>query len=243
MYQISLKNFEGPLDLLLFFIKRDEIDIYDIPIAKITEEYLNALDQIHQLNLSVAGEFVEMAAMLMRIKAKMLLPVTGGEDDEIEDPRTELVRRLLEYQQYKKAVQELEQYQDIRSQKFPRSFQYILDTDEENAGAFLKDTSLFDLAAYFKDVMERMPLFSTYELSRPPIGLEDQKRFILKGFNTKGILRLSTIIKKLTGKIEAIVTFLAILELVKLAQVRLKQGGLFKDLELHLIEPEILQES
>ena len=240
MYQISLQNFEGPLDLLLFFIKRDEIDIYDIPIARITEEYLEALDMMHQLNLSVAGEFVEMAAMLMRIKAKMLLPLSTFEEDEIEDPRTELVRRLLEYQQYKEAVKEFEQYQDERSQKFPRSIQYKVSENDDDTGSFLKDTTLFDLAAYFKDVMDRMPVISTYELHREPIALEDQKKYIMKGLNTDGKIKFSSMIKKFKDKIEVVVTFLAILELVRLSQVKLLQNELFGDLELHLADPEAI---
>jgi len=238
MYQVSLQNFEGPLDLLLFFIKRDEIDIYDIPIAKITEEYLAALDMIQQVNLSVAGEFIEMAAILMRIKVKMLLPVNILDDGEIEDPRTELVRKLLEYQKYKEAVVELEKFQTERAQKFPRLMEMVFQEDEEDAGIFLKDTTLFDLASYFKNVMERMPVISTYELHREPVSLDDQKRFILSGFDAKGVWKFSSMVKKFKDKIEIVVTFLAILELVRSSQVKLFQDSLFSDFELHLIEPE-----
>ena len=100
MYKVHLENFDGPLDLLLFFIRRDEIDIYDIPISHITKEYLDTLEQIQQVNISIAGEFIEMAATLMRIKAKMLLPKPELEGD-IDDPRSPLVRQLLEYRRYK----------------------------------------------------------------------------------------------------------------------------------------------
>lgn len=238
MFQISLQNFEGPLDLLLFFIKRDEIDIYDIPIARITEEYLRALDSIHQVNLAVAGEFVEMAAMLMRIKAKMLLPVGGMDEDDAEDPRTELVRRLLEYQQYKEAVTELENFHKIRARKFSRSAAMNLAAPEDDTDVYLRDISLYELAAYFKNVMDRIPVVSAYELQREPVGLEDQKRFILSKFNADGVLRFSSIAVNLKDKVAAVVTFLAILELVRQSQIKLLQRGLFKDLELRLMNRE-----
>ncbi len=135
MYKVHLENFDGPLDLLLFFIRRDEIDIYDIPISHITKEYLITLDQIQQINIGVAGEFIEMAATLMRIKSKMLLPHLQM-DDGIEDPRSPLVRQLLEYRRYKELAQQLENLAEERSHYFSRGFESAIHDGEEDPGVY-----------------------------------------------------------------------------------------------------------
>ena len=123
-YQIELENFAGPLDLLLFFIRRDEIDIMDIPISHITEEYLSFIEAVQKLNISFAGDFILMAATLMRIKAKMLLPsITEEEDEDFEDPRTALVQRLLEYKRYKEAANDLSELGNLQVKNFNILFQ------------------------------------------------------------------------------------------------------------------------
>lgn len=235
-YKVQLENFEGPLDLLLYFIRRDEIDIYDIPIARITEEYMETLDVMQRFSVSVAGEFIVMAANLMRIKAKMLLPRPSLDDDDMDDPRTYLVEKLLEYQQFKNAATNLEDILADRSQYFSKGYSMPPPGGEEDPGVFLKDVSLYDIASYFKDVMERMPVIQSYELHREPVSLDNQKSLILSGFNEQGRQTFKSLVKKLSSKLEVVVTFLAILELTRLFMIKVVQSDVFGEMELILTE-------
>ena len=237
MYNIQLHNFEGPIDLLLYFIRRDELDIYDIPIAKITKEFIETVEQLERVHLHVAGDFIVMASTLMRIKAKLLLPRPDLDDDgEIVDPRTELVQQLVEYKRFKSAAEMLKNLSDQRGQKFARQIEPIMqidDTDiEEN---IILDITLFDLARFFKTAMDNMPVVSQFELSREPVKLEEQKEFIFKYFDGDGKLKFSTIIDKLNSRMEIVVTFLAILDLVREGICMLNQNEVFGDLELQKI--------
>ncbi len=233
MYKVHLENFDGPLDLLLFFIRRDEIDIYDIPISHITKEYLDTLDQMQQINIGVAGEFIEMAATLMRIKSKMLLPRLQMEED-IEDPRSPLVRQLLEYRRYKELAQQLESLAEERSHYFSRGFESPIPDGEEDPGVYLRQVSLYDIAHYFKVAMENKPIISRYELQREDISLDDQKAIILANLDEKGFLKFSVLITKLETKIELIVTFLAILEMIRNEEIIIVQRKLFGELEIQI---------
>lgn len=233
MYQVKLDNFEGPLDLLLYFIRRDEIDIYDIPIAKITAEYMEILEISKSLNIRIAGEFIVMAATLMRLKAKMMIPQNVSDDESIvEDPRQALVEQLLQYQQFKDAAENLDQLADMRSRVFPRGAEISPPQSGSDIDVYLQEVSLFDIARYFKDVMERMPVLQDYELRREYIKLEDQQAIILSKMDGEGKLRFSSLMKFIETRIELIVTFLAVLELVRLHQVTVRQNDLFGDLEL-----------
>ena len=233
MYKIHLENFDGPLDLLLFFIRRDEIDIYDIPISHITKEYLGTLDQMQQINIGVAGEFIEMAATLMRIKSKMLLP-RPQMDEDIDDPRSPLVRQLLEYRRYKELAQQLENLAEERSHYFSRRYESPIPTGEEDPGVYLRQVSLYDIAHYFKVAMENKPIISRYELQREDISLDDQKAIILANLDEKGFLKFSVLITKLETKIEVIVTFLAILEMIRTEEIIIVQRKLFGELEIQI---------
>ena len=154
MYKIYLESFEGPLDLLLYFIRRDKINIYDIPIAKITKDYVKALDMMKELNVTVVGEFIVMAATLMRIKAKMLLPFhEDDEDSNGEDPRTALVQKLLEYQQFKEAAEHLTELAKHQNRFFPRMNKMNLTEANADLEFYLKEVSLFEIARYFKVAM------------------------------------------------------------------------------------------
>lgn len=239
MYQVQLDNFEGPLDLLLYFIRRDEMDITDIPIAKITAEYLQTLDMIQPANVSIAGEFVLMAATLMRIKAKMLLPRPDlDEEGEIIDPRTELMQQLMEYQRFKEAADNLESLAEDQRQFFIRSFPLDFGEEEDEHADFLRSVSLFDLANYFKTALENRPVMQPFELHRETVSLDEQKQAIFASIDGEGKLRFSTMIDKVNSKIEVIITFLALLDLIKLNQVAVYQNDLFDDLEIHLIRPD-----
>ena len=240
MYKIQLHNFEGQIDLLLYFIRRDELDIYDIPIAKITKEFVDTVEQWEMMHLHVAGDFIVMASTLMRIKAKLLLPRPEIDDHgEIIDPRTELVQQLVEYKRFKNAAELLRNLSVERDQKFSRQIEPIIQIDELDIeeNIFL-DVTLFDLARFFKSAMDNMPVVSQFELSREPVKLEQQKEFIFKYFDGDGRLNFSTILDKLESRMEIVVTFLAILDLVREGICRLTQNEVFGDLELQNIVSE-----
>lgn len=237
-YQIQLDNFEGPLDLLLYFIRRDEMEITDIPIARITSEYLHTLDMMQSENVSVAGEFVLMAATLMRIKARMLLPRSElNEEGEIIDPRTGLMQQLLEYQRFKEVAGNFESLAEEQRQFFIRSLPMEVEDDGEDPGVYLRSVSLFDLANYFNTALQNRPVMQSYELHRETLSLDDQKQTILNTFDGEGKLKFSTMIERVKTKIEVIITFLALLDLIRLNQVIVYQNKLFDDLEIHLISP------
>jgi len=240
MYKIQLNNFEGPIDLLLYFIRRDELDIYDIPIAKITKEFIDAVEEWERVHLHVVGDFIVMASTLMRIKAKLLLPRPElGDDGEIIDPRKELVQQLVEYKRFKDAAEMLRNLSDERDQKFCRQLEPIILTDElDSEENIILDVTLYDLARFFKSVMDNMPVVSQFELHREPVRLEKQKEFIFKYFDGDGRLKFSTILDKLKTRMEIVVTFLAILELVREGICRLTQNKVFGDLELQKIGSE-----
>ena len=236
MFKVQLEQFEGPLDLLLYFIKRDELDIYDIPISKITADYMETLQVVKEVNISLAGEFIHMAATLMRIKSNMLLPLSfQNDEDEIEDPRLPLVRQLLEYQRYRDAAQSLNSLAEIRSHYFTRGKLKNISSVEENAAVFVRNISLFDIATYFKAAIDNRPVISKYELHREPISIEDQKAKLLAYVDGDGILRFSSLMKRLKDKIEIIITFLAILDLIRESKIIVIQNELFRELEIQLI--------
>ena len=237
MYNIQLHNFEGPIDLLLYFIRRDELDIYDIPIAKITKEFVDTVEQWERMHLHVAGDFIVMASTLMRIKARLLLPRPELDDGgEIIDPRTELVQQLVEYKRFKNAAEMLKNLSDQRGQKFARQIEPIMQIDESDIEEnIILDITLFDLARYFKTAMDNMPVVSQFELSREPVKLEQQKEFIFKYFDGDGRLKFSTIINKLNSRMEIVVTFLAILDLIREGVCLVSQDKVFGDLELQKI--------
>ena len=236
MFKVQLEQFEGPLDLLLYFIKRDELDIYDIPISKITADYMETLQTEKEVNIALAGEFIHMAATLMRIKSNMLLPLSfQNDEDDIEDPRLPLVRQLLEYQRYRDAAQSLNSLAEIRSHYFTRGKLKNISSVEENAAVFVRNISLFDIATYFKAAIDNRPVISKYELHREPISIEDQKAKLLAYVDGDGILRFSSLMKRLKDKIEIIITFLAILDLIRESKIIVIQNELFSELEIQLI--------
>ena len=234
MYKVRLENFEGPMDILLYFIRRDELDIYNIPIAVITKEFIETIEAWKRMQMHVAGEFIVMASTLMRIKAKMLLPRSELDDDgEVIDPRTELMQQLIEYKQFKDAAEKLNSMAAKRSHIYPRqSEQFIPDVKGDEVSNLLRDISLFDLARVFKNAMENRPVVSQFELHREPVKLEQQKEFIFRYFDGDGRVKFSTLLAQLHTRMEIVVTFLAILDLVREGVCTLSQDELFGELEL-----------
>ena len=234
MYKIQLNNFEGPIDLLLYFIRRDELDIYDIPISEITKEFIKTVEVWKKMHLHVAGDFIVMASTLMRIKAKLLLPRPELDDEgEIIDPRTELILQLVEYKRFKNAAELLGNLSNQRELNFPRQLEHLIDEElddfEEN---IIINASLYDLAKVFKNAIDNMPVVSQFELSREPVKLEEQKEFILKHFDGDGRLKFSTVLNKLDTRMKIVVTFLAILDMVREGLCSLHQNEIFGELEM-----------
>ena len=235
MHKVEIDQFQGPLDLLLYFIRRDEIDINDIPIAKITAEYLQIVEDMKSMNLSVAGEFILMAATLMRIKSKMLLPRPDLDDlGEPIDPRTELVQQLIEYKKYKDIEDNLSDKWEALSYQHERSVTQSIDDIEEEIN-YLKEISVFELAKHFKEVMDRAPEINPYEVDLNTLDLSDKKQFILSSFDGRGILSFEHLLKSCKSKLEVVITFIALLDLVQQFKIAVFQSSLFEDIEIHLL--------
>jgi len=216
MYRVKLTDFEGPMDLLLFFIKRDELDIYNIPISKITREFLEYLHLMSTLDLEVAGDFIVMAATLMQIKVKMLLPKVDGQEDE-EDPRAELVRRLIEYKRFKEMSQKMSSMEDEQRKLSYRRFFHsdpkvrLIDEDED----LLKDVSLFNLIAAFKSAMDHMPKKVIHEVNMLNVSVDEQMSFTMDYLRVHGETTLLSLVSHMTEKIRIVVTIIALLEMTK----------------------------
>jgi segregation and condensation protein A len=231
-YKIKLPYFEGPLDLLLFFVKRDELNIYDIPIAKITKEFLEYIHLMQMLDLEVASEFIVMASTLMQIKAKMLLPKpeVEGEEEE-EDPRAELARRLAEYKKFKELAFEFSKMEDEAGKFFYRGYfkndaRDYFEEDEE----FLKDVSLFDLLTAFKRALEGTRETVYHEIETQNYKVEDEMENILNRLKFKRKFSFNEIIDSYVEKARIIVAFLALLELARLKKIRISQEEVFGEL-------------
>jgi len=228
-YRVELDIFEGPLDLLLYLIKKNEIDIYDIPIAEITRQYLSYLEIMRILNLEMAGEFLVMAATLMRIKAKMLLPSPSTEEEEeIEDPREELVRRLVEYQHYKEISRKLSELEESQRGLF---FRVGSPPGEAESESEIRAT-LFDLLAAFKKAMDNAPRPGYHEVEPESVSIEERIEFITNLLREREGVSFFEIVSG-ERKIIVIVTFMAILELVKRQKIFAKQSTPYGDLWIY----------
>jgi segregation and condensation protein A len=228
-YKVKLDVFEGPLDLLLYLIRKNEVDIYDIPIAEITQQYLDMLKVMRILNLEIAGEFLVMAATLTHIKSKMLLPTsTDGEDEEEgEDPRKELVDRLLEYERYKEAARSLESQDILERDVFTRKAGE--DAEEEDE----LDLNLFELIEAFQQVLKRSSRDLAHEITLERISIEEKITEILDTLGSAGgEVEFTHLFEGRPTKEVVIFTFLALLELMKLRMVRVYQRRHFHPIKI-----------
>jgi segregation and condensation protein A len=226
-YRVKLEIFEGPLDLLLYLIKKDEIDIYDIPIARITEQYLAYLELMQELDISVAGDFLVMASTLIYIKSKTLLPPDpklDGEEDLGEDPRAELIERLLEYQKFKSAAQMLYSRGEIESACYPRG---PLETDSSNPEV---STTLFDLLRVFREVLKRAEAEIEMEIARDEMTIAEKLAQIHAMLEEMERINVRELFEMSRSKRELIITFLALLELVKEWKIYLIQSEPFGEI-------------
>ena len=230
-YKVKLEVFEGPLDLLLYLIKKNEIDIYDIPISEITEKYLEYLELMRMLDLNIAGEFLVMAATLIHIKSKMLLPPEEKEilPEEEEDPREELVRRLLEYKRFKEVAGVLQDLEGQRKKMFPRSAGIDL---ELSPGDKFFEASLFDLISAFTRVLKDVPKEVFQEIIKDEFTVEKKVHDLLHMLVEKPEISLTELFKKAKNKMEIIAIFLAVLELIRLKEIIAVQNKSFDDIEV-----------
>ena len=235
-YKVNLDVFEGPLDLLLFLIRREELDIYDIPIGRITEQYMQYLDLMRQMNLDVAGEFIVMAATLMVIKSRMLLPVERrtveeGPDEEWVDPRLDLVRQLIEYKKFKDAANKLGEYELLAQE----SFKYgggrpVFKKTSADAAEALASVDIFDLLTAFQSVLSRLHEAKPGELKGARWSVPDKMDMILERSHSEGQITFSKLFTEESPRGEVIVTFLALLELLRQHRIVVYQNEEFHEI-------------
>lgn len=237
MYKIRLEHFEGPLDLLLFFIKRDELNIYDIPISKITKEFLEYVNYIRMLDLETAGEFILMASTLMHIKVRMLLPREVDEKGEEIDPRADLVKALLEYKRYKEVSEELAFFEsNQRKISFRGNFSADPIEIPNEYGILLKNITVYDIARAFKKVIEGIKPEPVHQIRKINITIEEQINFIMSKIDEFANLHFLTLVHGMKEKIRVVITFVAILELVKMQRIGLKESTNFNDFVIYKID-------
>lgn len=228
-YRVNLEVFSGPLDLLLYLIKKEEVDINDIPIARITKQYLKYIELMSVLNLEVAGEFILMAATLIRIKARLLLP-RDEEDPEENDPREELILALVEYKKYKEAGEILRE-KAVMEERY-----YVPEApvkEIEGRVDFEPATSLFDLLTAFQEVMKQKRPEVVHEVNVEEIAIEDRIAMIMGKLRAEEFASFAELFADVPRKIVAIVTFIAILELTRSRRIRVQQVTPFSELRVY----------
>lgn len=246
-FEVKISQFEGPFDLLLFFIERDELDIYDIPISQITENFLLYLKELEKLNIEVASEFILVAAKLMRIKAKMLLPRPQLDEEGNEiDPREELVKHLLEYKKYKSVLQELIAMESdmLKKEKRGNVIKELKKLSETvNVESELQSIDLYKLLKVYQKVLKRFEIESEkpiHKVVQYPYTISEQKDFILQKVIEKRRLSFMQVIDYNRGKIGVIYNFLAILELLQLHQIGISIGDGYNNFWIERLEKELV---
>lgn len=238
-YKIMLDVFEGPLDLLLYLIKKDEVDIYDIPIGRVTHQYMNYLQLMKVLDLNIAGDFIVMSATLMLIKSRMLLPVEvrpDEEDEDAEDPRWDLVRQLVEYKKFKDAADYLEDLEVHQENVFSRESEHAeLGTPPDMD---LRDASLFDLITSLNDALGRVPAEDLHEIFAEEYTVSQKVTYILARVEATKRLCMTDLFMGMTSRQEIICTFLAVLELIKLNRIAAVQDAHFGHIMVEARLPE-----
>ncbi len=230
-YSVNLEIFQGPLDLLLYLIKKDEIDIYDIPIARVTEQYMQYLEMMKTLNLELAGEYILMAATLIRIKTKLLLPPTEGDAEE-PDPREELIAALLEYKKFREVSEILKEKRILEERVFVPPPIDGGNGDREKI-SLSSSTTLFDMLTAFKEVLERAEQERILEVNAEEITIEDRVTRIMDLLADKESTTFQELFADIPRKIIAITTFLAILELIRLRRITVRQSLPFSELRVY----------
>jgi segregation and condensation protein A len=237
MYRIKLNEFEGPLDLLLFFIQRDELDIHNIPISKITAEFCEYVNYMQVLDLEVASEFILMAATLVQIKAKMMLMHDIDEIEEEEDPRYELVKRLLEYKRFKDAAGDISEFEDLQRKLF---YRHDFEADERHDSTLdddpgLQNLTLYNLIKAFKYAIEHRPKEVVHNIIRFNVSLEEQVDYIIRKCDEREYVSFLEMILAMREKLRIVVTFIAILEMVKNGVIGIRLNNSLTDFQIFKI--------
>lgn len=246
-YQIRLEAFEGPFDLLFHLIEKNEIDIYDIPIAAVTDQYLEYLDEMQKLDLDVASEFLVMAATLLSIKARMLIPKPPKEEVESEtglDPRDELVERLLEYKKFKEVAEFLKEKETIQGKVYTRNNEEDMFASLFSEDNPLEGVELNDLLGALQEVLNRVEEdLVPAELPREEFSIRDKMREIARRlvFNPNGMGFSQLFARQHITRVEVVVTFLALLELIKMKKVAIHQSRVFGDIMLYSRREDVLE--
>lgn len=234
-FNVRLQIYEGPMDLLLYLVRKNELDIQDIPIAKIANEYLEYVRLMKLLDLEFAAEFILMAATLMRIKVQSLLPDPELEDEE-EDPRLELQRKMFEYQKYKEAAARLGHREETARGHFPRTYLQVPETgSEEEIGS---EVSLFDLLSAFKAILGRVEKIDVYEVEAPQQSVEERMEEIVSILTEEKGAKFSKLFSPDSTRLDLIVTFLAILELIRLRKILVRQRKAFGAITIRLTKTQ-----
>jgi len=218
--QVFLEAFEGPLDLLLYLIRRQNIDILDIPIAEITKQYVQYIEMMHELQLELAGEYLVMAAMLAEIKSRMLLPRPESVDDDEDDPRAELVRRLQEYERYQKAAQDIGDLPRLERDTFIAH----VDAPERKVVTTLPDITMKELLLAFHDVLKRAQMFANLHFQRERLSVRQRMSDILAHINASSFSGFTELFDPEEGRHGVAVTFIAILELLRESVIEVVQA-------------------
>ncbi|MDH5587917.1 MAG: segregation/condensation protein A, partial [Nitrospirota bacterium] len=229
-YEVKLEAFTGPMDLLLHLIRKQKINIYDIPIALIAKQYLEYLSIMKTLNLSMAGEFLVMAATLLYIKSRTLLPkeaIVESEDEEVIDPRSELVRQLIEYERFKDAAGSLVARERLWQDSFIREPLPVPKKPEQEEEHWTEDLQIFDLLSALQGVLDRAPTNSYVEVSRENWTVEERIQVVMERLETEATIPFEDLFEPQWSRPLIIVTFLGLLELVRMNLVRLFQGEWF----------------
>lgn len=232
--EIFLETFSGPLDLLLYLIKKQNIDILDIPVAKITKQYMDYIDIMDVLKLELAAEYLVMAAMLCEIKSRMLLPRQEEEEEDEADPRAELVRRLLEYEQIKHGAEDLDALPRLERDVLPVSVNY----DTSSIKRPQPEVSFDALIQAFRDVMKRADNHAHYAIEKEVLSIRERMGSVLNTLQYQPFARFSDLFSFNEGRHGLVVTFIAILELVKQSMIKLVQTDLFSPIHVSVIKNE-----
>lgn len=240
--EVILEAFEGPLDLLLYLIRRQNLDILDIPIAEITRQYITYIELMKGLRLELAAEYLVMAAMLAEIKSRMLLPRPKTEEGEEEDPRAELIRRLQEYERFKKAAEDLDALPRMERDTFPVK----LDAPPRIGPRPQPAVSMQELLFALKDVMQRAEMFSHHHVQMEPLSVRERMSSVLSAVSVEKFTSFITLFRPEEGKLGVVVTFLAVLELIKELLIEIVQtepyGPIYVRAPQHVSEPTAVEE-
>ena len=221
--EVFLEAFEGPLDLLLYLIRKQNIDVLDIPVAEITRQYMGYVELMQSVRLELAAEYLVMAAMLAEIKSRMLLPRSSEAEEEEDDPRAELIRRLQEYERYKAAAEGIDIIPRVgRDLTVPR-----LDAPEARARKLLPDVSLEELLLSMAEVLHRADMFESHQITRETLSTRERMSDVLERLKGAGFVPFASLFLAEEGKLGVVVTFMAVLELIKEQLVELVQNEAF----------------